>query len=195
MLLIIAAMLGVCFFLFTSFYNQAKQEAIKHINNEQLLHAAQAARGIEDFFNIWTRTLTALSESNAVIDMDKTGKENIALLFKAHQDKLNAITRVDATGRIIYTFPFNPDSIGKDISHQNHVREIMRSHKTTVSDVFPAVQGYDTVALHVPVFRNNTYQGTIAVTVNFQALAKRYLENIKIMNTGYAWMISRDGTE
>ena len=194
-LLFVAVMLGICFFLFTSFYNQAKQEAIKNIDNEQLLYAGQAARGIEDFFNTWTRTLTALSESDSVINMDKTGQENIELLFKAHQDKLNAITRVDATGRIIYTFPFVRNSIGRDISQQNHIREIMRTHKPVVSDVFPAVQGYNTVALHVPVFRNKIYQGTIAVTVNFQALAKRYLENIKIRNTGYAWMTSRDGTE
>ncbi|MHB8138374.1 MAG: PAS domain S-box protein [Smithellaceae bacterium] len=194
-LLFVAVMLGICFFLFTSFYNQAKQEAIKNINNEQLIYAEQAARGIEDFFNIWTRTLTALSESNTVTDMDKEGKETIELLFKAHQDKLNAITRVDATGRIIYTYPFNRDSIGRNISQQNHIREIMRTHKTVVSDVFPAVQGYNTVALHVPVFRNKIYLGSIAITVNFQALAKRYLENIKIGNTGYAWMTSRDGTE
>ncbi|OPX98529.1 MAG: Blue-light-activated protein [Syntrophorhabdus sp. PtaB.Bin006] len=31
--------------------------------------------------------------------------------------------------------------------------------------------------------------------MNFQSLAKRYLEDIKIGETGYAWVISRDGTE
>ena len=194
-ILFLIVIIGFCSFLFTSFYNQAKQEAIKHINNEQLLHARHAARGIEDFFNNWTRTLTALSESSSVIKMDKAGKENIKLLYKANQERIRAITRVDAAGRIIYTFPFNPEAVGRDISNQAHVREIMRTHTPVVSDVFFAVQGYDTIALHVPVFRNKTFQGTIAITINFQTLAKRYLEGIKIGKTGYARVTSRKGME
>jgi len=195
LLVILVAILVFCSFLFAFFYNQAKQDAIKYINNEQLLHARQAAREIEDFFNNWMRILTALAESNHVINMDKMGKESIELLYRANQDRIRGISRVDAAGRIIYTFPFNRDAIGSDLSHQQHIREIMRTHKPVVSDVFTAVQGYDTVALHVPVFRNKAYQGTIAIAINFQALAKRYLEDIKIGNTGYAWMTSRDGTE
>ncbi len=194
-LLFFAVMLGICIFLFTSFYNQAKKAAINHINSEQLIHARQAARGIEDFFNNWTLTLQALAESASIINMDKAGKDDIALLFRTNQDRIRAITRVDAAGRIIYTFPFNRDAIGRNISDQKHIREIMSTHKPVVSDVFFAVQGYDTVALHVPVFQNKKYQGSIAITINFQALAKRYLEDIKIGETGYAWMISRDGTE
>ncbi|MEI7638922.1 MAG: hypothetical protein WCJ37_16560, partial [Syntrophus sp. (in: bacteria)] len=81
-------------FLFASFYKQAKQEAIKNVNNEQLLHARQAARGIEEFFNNWTRTLTALAESGSIINMDKSGKEDIELLFSVNQDRIRAITRV-----------------------------------------------------------------------------------------------------
>ncbi len=195
LLLLLAVMFCLCFFLFTSFYNQAKQEAIKDSHNEQLLYARQAARGIEDFFNNWTHTLTALSEMDSIINLDKRGKEDMELLYRANRNRIRAITRVDATGKIIYTFPFNRGAIGKDISRQDHVREIMRTHKPVVSNVFPAVQGYDTVAFQVPVFSNKKYKGTIGINVNFHELAKQYIENIKIGNTGYAWMISRDGTE
>ena len=47
----------------------------------------------------------------------------------------------------------------------------------------------------MPVFRNKTFQGTIAITINFQTLAKRYLEGIKIGKTGYARVTSRKGME
>ncbi|PKN71098.1 MAG: hypothetical protein CVU52_08770 [Deltaproteobacteria bacterium HGW-Deltaproteobacteria-10] len=194
-LLFFAGLLGICIFLFISFYNQAKQEAFNNIHNEQLLHARQAARGIEDFFNNWTLILKTLAEADSVIKMDKVGQEDVKLLFRTNQDRIKSITRVDATGKIIYTIPFNRDAIGRNISEQKHIREIMNTHKPVVSDVFFAVQGYDTVALHVPVFKNNIYQGSIGIAINFQALAKRYLEEIKIGETGYAWMISRDGTE
>jgi len=194
-LIFLAVMVGISFFLFSSFYEQAKQEAMKNTNNVQLLYARQAARGIEDFFNNWTHTLTALAESNHVIGLDKTGKEDIELLYRANKDRIRVIIRVDAAGTIIYTFPFNRGSIGKNISQQDHVREIMRTHKSVVSNVFSAVQGYDAVALQVPVFRDKTYQGTIGININFHELAKRYIEDIKIGDTGYAWMISKDGTE
>jgi PAS domain S-box-containing protein len=194
-LLFLVVVIVFCSFLFGSFYNEARQDAIKYLNNEQLLHATDAARGIEDFFNYWTRMLTALSESTPIIDMDQTGKNNIQLLYNGNRDWIRGITRVDAEGWIVYTFPLNPAAIRKSISQQAHVQEIMRTHKPVVSDVFFAVQGYETVALHVPVFKNRIYRGTIAVTINFQSLAKRYLEDIKIGNTGYAWVTSREGIE
>ena len=90
---------------------------------------------------------------------------------------------------------FDRKVIGRDISYQNHVQEVMRTRKPAISDVFTAVQGYQTVALHVPVFGDGIYRGTIAITVDFQSLARRYLEVIKIGKTGYAWVVSRDGTE
>ena len=46
----------------------------------------------------------------------------------------------------------------------------------------------------MPVFKGKTFKGTIAVVVDFENLAKRYLEVIKIGKTGYAWVVSRDGT-
>ena len=74
------------------------------------------------------------------------------------------------------------------------MREILRDHKPVVSDVFKTVQGFDAVALHVPVFKGATFKGTIAIVIDFENLAKRYLEVIKIGKTGYAWVVSRDGT-
>ena len=194
-ILFFAVMFGICFFLFNSFYHQAKLEAIKSKNNEQLLAARQAARGIEDIFNSWRRILIAMSDSGHVINMDDVGKQEVDLLYSANKDWIRAITRVDAEGKIAYSFPYNRNTIGRDISQQDHIREIMRTHQPVVSNVFSTVQGYDAVAIHVPVFGGGTYQGSIGIVVNFHALAKRYLEDIKIGNTGYAWVVSRDGTE
>jgi PAS domain S-box-containing protein len=195
------AILGFVFFivlfgfLFISFYREVKQESIKNLNTEQFLHARQAARGIEDFFTNWTKILTILAETDHIRNMDKTGKESIESLYKSNNELIRAVTRVDAKGRILYTIPYNRDAIGKDISAQKHVREIMAAHKPVISDVFFAVQGYSAIAFQVPVFKDNIYQGTIGINVNFQSLAKRYLEDIKIGKTGYAWVLSRDGTE
>ncbi|MCX5812682.1 MAG: PAS domain S-box protein [Proteobacteria bacterium] len=194
-LLVFTFFIVMCGLLFTSFYEKAKQESIKNLNTEQLLYARQATRGIEDFFTSWTTTLTVLSETSHIKNMDKTGKDNIETLYKANSELIRAITRVDASGRIIYTFPYDRNAIGRDISSQKHVREIRHTHKPVISDVFSTVQGYSAIAVQVPVFKDKTYQGTIGINVNFQSMAKRYLEVIRIGKTGYAWVISRDGTE
>ena len=115
--------------------------------------------------------------------------------YEANRDEIRSITRVDARGRILYTAPCDPALIGRDLTAQAHIREILRTHKPVVSDVFAAVQGFDAMAVHVPVFEGNIFRGTIGITMYFESIAKRYIEIIKIGETGYAWMTSRDGTE
>jgi two-component system cell cycle sensor histidine kinase/response regulator CckA len=185
----------ICGFLFASFYSAAKNGAIRDLNKQQSLLAIQAARGIEDFFGNWTRILETYSSMDNIVDLDNKGKQYMALLYEANKEQIRSVIRVDANGRIIHTTPYSQESIGKDISRQKHIQEIIRTRKPVVSEVFKTVQGFDAVALHVPVFRNKTYDGSIGIAVNFASLSKRYVEGIKIGKTGYAWMISRDGTE
>jgi|WetSurMetagenome_2_1015567.scaffolds.fasta_scaffold00600_2 PAS domain S-box-containing protein len=188
-------MFGFSSFLFYSFYEETKRDAFINSEKEQSVYARQAARGIEDFFDMWVRNLNALAGSKDIISLNREGKDSIAMLYKASQDKIKSITRVDSTGRIIYTYPHVPGSVGKDVSQRPHIREIMRTHKPVVSDVVVSALGYDIVTLHVPVFRNKSFNGTIGIGVNFHSLTKRYLEEIKTGDSGHARMISRDGTE
>jgi PAS domain S-box-containing protein len=85
--------------------------------------------------------------------------------------------------------------VGTDISDQKHVRELLRDHKPVISDVFHAVEGFDSVALHVPIFKGSVFKGSIGILINFESIANRYLDVIKIGKTGYAWVVSRDGTQ
>jgi two-component system cell cycle sensor histidine kinase/response regulator CckA len=193
---IVILLIIICGFLFASFYSVAKNDAIRNLNQQQSLHAIQAARGIEEFFGNWTRILETYSGMDNIVGLDDKGKQYMAHLYEANKGQIRSVIRVDANGRIIYVTPYSQESIiGKDISGQKHIQEIIHTHKPVVSDVFKTVQGFDAIALHVPVFRNKTFVGSIGITVNYASLAKRYVEGIKIGKTGYAWMISRDGTE
>ena len=185
---------ATCALLFNVFYKEARNTAITKLNAEQIIHAKQAARGIEEFFATWTGILTSLSKMDEIIDTDTVGKRYMNFFYEAHQEQIRSITRMDEKGIILYTLPFSR-SIGSDISGQKHVREILRDHRPVISDVFKTVQGFDAVALHVPVFKGATFKGTIAIVINFESLAKRYLDVIRIGATGYAWVVSRDGTQ
>jgi signal transduction histidine kinase len=179
--------------VFNLLYQEAKTTAISRLNEEQLTHARQAARGIEDFFATWTRNLSALAKADEIANNDAVGQRYLKLFYEANQEQVLAITRLDEHGIIRYNFPQN-DSVGTDLSRQQHVRELLRDHKPVVSDVFKSVEGLDAVALHVPVFKESEFKGSVGILINFQSLAHRYLNVIKIGQTGYAWVISRDGT-
>ncbi|MBA3015855.1 MAG: PAS domain S-box protein [Proteobacteria bacterium] len=193
LLALILCFAGLSAYLFFDFYDSAKTTAIRQLNDQQQIHAKQAAQGIADFFKTWTGILTSFSKMDEIISVDDNGKRYMALFYEAHQDQIKSITRVDEKGVILYTVPFS-GAEGSDISNQRHVREILRNHQPVVSDVFKTVQGFDAVALHVPVFKGATFKGTVAIVIDFTNLATRYLEVIQIGKTGYAWVISHDGT-
>ncbi len=173
-------------------YNTAVNTAITQLSNTQLIHAKQAARGIEDFFTTWTGVLNSLSKMDAVINADDKGKQYMTLFYEAHHDQIRSITRVNEYGRILYSAPYGLPT-RTDVSNQEHIRKILQDHKPVISDVFKTVQGFSAVVFHVPVFKRSEFKGTLAIVINFENLAKRYLEVIKIGETGYAWVVSRNG--
>jgi PAS domain S-box-containing protein len=184
-----------CLFFFQMIYGEAKQKAIDELNARQMILARQAKTGIENFFTNTLHFLNKIAESTDVIDLTDNGRQQIDLALKFNPDEITAITRVDETGKIVYTAPFSQELIGKDISYQEHIQKIMKHKKPVLSDVFTAVQGYRAVALHVPIVKQGEFKGTIGVLINFFALSQRFLEVIQIDKTGYAWMTSEKGIE
>ncbi len=180
-------------YLFFTFYRSAKEAAVARLREEQRIHARQAARGIEDFFSTWTRSLTALGGTDEIAEAGPVGRRQMKLFFEAHQQDLRSLSRVDERGVIRVSFPL-ASAEGADISGQAHVREVLRTRQPVVSDVFRSVQGLVGVAIHVPVYRDGAFKGTLAVVVNFESLVSRHLEVIRFGESGHAWVVSRAGT-
>ncbi len=187
--------LFLCLSLFHIIYNEAKERAIDDLNSRQMIHARQAKRGIEDFFANAIKVLSRISNSVNRLTLNDTGMDDLNLALNINQEDIKAVTLVDVSGKIIYTLPHEPSVIGKDISQQKHVKKILKTHMPVVSDVFNAVQGYPAVALHVPVFKKNEFQGTVAILIDFLTVSRRFLEEIRLGETGYAWMVSEEGIE
>ncbi|MFZ2448805.1 MAG: PAS domain S-box protein [Syntrophobacteraceae bacterium] len=181
--------------LLYSAYTEVRLKTVDQLNNQQTILAGEAAKGIEGFFNHYEQLLNALSHVDSIVTLDEHGKKLMEIFHQSHAGEIVAIARMDAAGRIIHALPSSPDVIGADLSTREFVQEMMKTHKPVVSDVIMAAHGFESVALHVPVFNNQGFHGSVAILIPFDHLAKRYLERIKLAQDGYAWMISRKGVE
>ncbi|MFH0727889.1 MAG: response regulator [Pseudomonadota bacterium] len=188
-------LLCLCLCLFFIIYVEAREKAIFELNSRQMIHARQAQRGIEDFFSNLIASLIRIRASDHIVNLDDIGRRELDFASIITPEEITAFTRVDAAGRIIYTSPYDIALIGKDLSGQKHVQEILNTHHPVVSDVFTAVQGYPAIAVHVPVISGDQFRGTLGALIDFKAISSRFLGEIRIGETGHAWMTNREGTE
>lgn len=194
-LCIFLLLVGIFGFLLHSAYIEVKTQTIDQLNREQMILAKQAAKSIEGFFDHYMQSLNTLARIDHVVSPDEEGKNLMLIFYETHADEIKSLTRVNAEGKVIYAVPLIPNILTADLSRQEHIQEIMNTHQPVVSDVFTTAQGFESVALHVPVLKNNEYQGSLGILIPFDYLAKKYLEDIKIGKDGYAWMISQKGVE
>ncbi len=99
------AIAGACVFIFEGIYQEAESAAITKLNQQQMIYARQAARGIEEFFATWTGGLNALSQMNAVVADDSEGTVVLKLFYETNQARIMEISRVDEKGVIRDDFP------------------------------------------------------------------------------------------
>ena len=193
--ILIPIVLVVFFLLFYLVYADIKDNTINEFNKEQLILAQTASRGVTSFFDDYKSDLSYLAQFDDIIGFSEKGKQFINGFYENHKNYIEAVTRVDARGVILFTSPFNQSVIGEDISYQKHVREVIATHQPVISDVFKSVQGFPAIALHVPVFQGKEFKGSLAILILIDKLGKRYLNGITIRGTGNAWLLSENGIE
>lgn len=193
--LLIPIVLLVFFAAFFLVYEDIKDRTIKEFNNEQLILARTASQAITGFFDESEANMTFLSQLESIIEFGENGKILMQSFFENHRSILAGLTRVDSVGNIIHTYPIDSSVIGNNIAYQKHVSQILETHEPVISDVFKAVQGYFAIAMHVPIFNNNKYVGSLAMLIPIDAMGKRYLANIEIRGTGNVWLLSESGIE
>lgn len=181
--------------LFFAAFHEAKKTAIDELNARQMSQARQAKNAIEQHMHHYNVILEFLSRNPDVAFMNERGRETVKLVFRYGHEDIKSVTRVDRYGRILFADPNIPEVIGKDISYQKHMKEILVTRKPAISDIFRTVQGYDAIVIHYPVFLQGEFDGTIGIVFSIDGLAEKFIKDIKIGKDGYSWVISRDGTE
>jgi PAS domain S-box-containing protein len=187
-------LLGICAYLFNYFYQIERKQKIEEILGHQKIHARQAAKSFTGLFDKWNSVLYHMANDDNIINLNLDGKAQMQQLMVLLKNEIKGVTRTDKTGRIIYTVPDTALN-GTDISSQKHVKQILSDYEPSISEVFTTVQGFPSIVLHYPVFKNHKFLGTIALLLDFEEIARGVLDEIKIGKTGNAWMISREGIE
>ena len=193
--LLMPVVMIVFFFFFYLVYDDIKDRTINEFNHEQLILAQTAAQGIASAFDDYLGDLKFIAEFEGIINFTEDSRGLIERFHDNHNNLIKAITRVDSKGNILFTYPHNESVLGKNISYQKHVQQVITTHKPIISDVFMAVQGYLAIAMHVPVFKEGEFNGSLAILVPINELGELYLGEIKIRGTGNIWLLSEDGIE
>ncbi len=193
--LLVPVVLVVFLYLFYSTYRDNKIRVLKEFNSQQFALAKQASRSIESFFIYYQEELQFLSKISFVSEFNDQGRSLLSDFYKIHSDQIEAISLVDSKGILKYTYPLNESAIGSDVSGQEHVKAVLNTHKPIISDVFTSVQGYKTIAFHIPIINEGEYKGSLAILIPLEKLGKRFIENITTGKTGYGWVISANGIE
>jgi two-component system, cell cycle sensor histidine kinase and response regulator CckA len=176
-------------------YENVKHEAIDNLKTRQMIHAKQAAKGIEAFFHDYITMLQHLAKNKHIVSLDASGKQIMRDFYLSHAEAVSIITRIDSQGRILHPEPYNPKVVHLPVTQMEDFLEVKRTGQVVVSDVFTNRRGLKTIIVHIPVFRRGHFDGSLAVLLPFEFIAKRYVEDIRIGQNGYAWIISRRGIE
>lgn len=183
-------------FLLLSFYlvyKDIRSRALTEFSNEQLILAQTAARGMSSFFTEFKSDLDFLVSFDEVIEITDDIEKLLKKFYDDHREILSAVTRADSRGIIKYTYPRNELVIGTDITYQEHIRKIMATHEPVISDAFIAVQGYMAIAIHVPVFKGDKYDGSLALLIPIDRLGEMYLSNLQVRGDEESWLLSENG--
>jgi PAS domain-containing protein len=190
-----AVAIGIVYALLNVTYKSVKLKMIDNLNERQLSHGRQAAKGIESFIQGQVSSLQQMAKDEHIVNLSDHGISMMRAYYQAHSTEVGIISRIDGQGRIIFPIPYDPKVIHQPVERMADFEAVKRSRKVWVSDVFTNKRGSKSVRVQVPVLEGESFKGTLAVLLPFDVIAKRYVEDIKIGENGYAWVISRDGVE
>jgi PAS domain-containing protein len=176
-------------------YNKVKQEMIEGLNSRQMIHAKQAAKGIETFFNGYTEMLRTMSNNEHIVSLSTTGKMMMREGQLSHKEDVSIIARMDSRGRILHAEPYNRRVIGQPVTKMDIFQKVKSTHQVIMSNVFTNRRGFKSIIVHAPVFKRGSFDGTLALIFTFDVIARHYIEDIRIGQDGYAWVIGSDGIE
>lgn len=193
-LAIVLAATLVAGWLMGAAFSSAREAALERLGFQAEALARQAAAGMVSYFDYQYNALSFLAGLGSVSRLDGDGKAMMAAYVEAQRGDVSALTRVGADGRVVWSWP-DASVVGREVLAQDHNRRLFSSRRPALSSVFRTVQGYDAVALAMPVFDGAEFAGALTALIPFERIAERFVKDIRIADSGYAVLIDAAGVE
>lgn len=193
--LFLMMLIVLCGYSFFVSYDTVKEKAIHELNERQMTLARQSARSIQDFFQGHLNQLKSFALSEHIIRLDDQGKALLGFYHFTHWEQNLTVGRADEKGTIIHVSPQSIGALGVDPAWRDSIEQVRQTHQPFIGDGFTSMLRSQTVVCQVPVFEGEVYRGTLGISVPFSYLARKFLDDIKIGDHGYAVLINKDGIE
>jgi len=190
-------LLGVgLIFSITIYLKSQREQLTSEMHRDTSTSAAVCSSIIKSQFEEFLDDVQFLARgSTSALQPDGTlsteSKEIYRNLLENKKPAAESVTRVNARMEIVYTFP-DERLAGTDLSYQAHIKRLYAIRRPVISGLFRSVQGYDCVALHVPVFIDGRFDGSVALLLNLDVVCKERL--LKQMHEPLSCLILVDRT-
>ncbi len=178
-------------------YNSAKS-ALTHAVEDSV---SQIARSTADNLGSWisqNRIAVETWAQSGIVTQIHTGSTPIneanqeLLRLRQNYSTYELIAVTDAAGNLIASS--DPATVGKiTIADRPYFKEAMQG-QTAISDaILSKSSGNQIYVIAAPIKLQGKINGILLATINLKSFSKEYIDPIKIGETGYAYLISRDG--
>ncbi|OGP97967.1 MAG: hypothetical protein A2Z51_01705 [Deltaproteobacteria bacterium RBG_19FT_COMBO_52_11] len=180
-------------------YKSAEKAIASQFNDQQLMLANQAARGIEDFLADICETATLLTRTPEIQKHPgQIEKQNLQTIHESFKNKVNFLFLVDSRGIITAFYPPGEAKRirGSDENSQPYFQKARSTGRPVVYSANPLSEGSQRLTLiriAVPIVRGSEFIGVLGFGLDFGKVNERYIHPIRSGATGGAWMINHEG--
>ena len=194
------ATVAVVVFLSSQTYVETRKMATEQFNRQQLILAHSAAAGIEYFVADIGDDMLALSSFPVVQRMEPGILERMEVLYKGIPLQTSS-RRLDKNGILRFIYPnegWRKDLISQDYSQATCFQRAKETGEVVISGLIINEAGERRIHVVRPVYVEGNkgarvFNGVVIGSFDPKALSKLYISPIVSGQSGYAWLLDKQG--
>ena len=179
--------------IFSFLHKKTTTNILKNYQLQNKYIVKKISNSIEDYFLNSKNSLKFLTKQQEIYKNNKNMKSLLKNYYNSYSSIIKGITKVDKNGRIVYTYPYDKNVIGRNISHQEHNKRVKKNKKPTLSTIIVTVQGYRAIIYAFPLMKDGEYYGSLNCLISYQKIAEKYLKKLKTSKNSYSFLIDKKG--
>jgi len=189
---------GTAFVLLALFYLpywSVRKKTIDAFNNEQIILARQAIKGIESFFLTYNKALQYFTTQPSITTLDESGRALMADFYSIHESEVASVVRLDAKGELLHAVPRGESGwkVRNVLIREPYKSQLHAGH-TVLSKVVVADNRSRYLVFAAPVFVRGIYSGSIGFLIPFEPVVRKNLARLPRVEGGFVVLLDQDGT-